>query len=395
MADIRKRKGSKGTQYQVRHPSKATKSGYAYRTFNTLKEAVQFRDSSAAIADAPAPRAEIADVADGVQKWLDICEKIGRDGRETVEPETLKEYQRRGRIIVAYNWTKTLQDIEPADVIQFRNWLLENHNRDVARRALTSFHSMLLEMKFQQVIKSDPAAGITVKSGGRYEEHDAELEIPSDAEIRSIYQAADAMPQKNDFMRKCWARYRPLIYLAGFTGMRPSEYRGLPWSSVFEDHILIKQRADRSGIIGPVKSRAGRRKLYIPRFVAEMVEEWRADCPASENDLVFPTASGKPMVLTNFRQGAWDPLMREAGLVVPRNVNGRMVDVPKYTPYAFRHYFASKLIEKGKDLKFIQSAMGHSKIEITLNVYAHLIRDRDEQHRETLEEMALDILGER
>ena len=35
MTDIRKRKGAKGITYQVRYPSKATKSGYAYKTFLT------------------------------------------------------------------------------------------------------------------------------------------------------------------------------------------------------------------------------------------------------------------------------------------------------------------------------------------------------------------------
>jgi integrase len=45
------------------------------------------------------------------------------------------------------------------------------------------------------------------------------------------------------------------------------------------------------------------------------------------------------------------------------------------SPYALRHYYASKLIEKGKDLK-----MGHSKTEITLNVYGHLLKGRDEAH---------------
>jgi hypothetical protein len=49
----------------------------------------------------------------------------------------------------------------------------------------------------------------------------------------------------------------------------------------------------------------------------------------------------------------------------------------KYSPYALRHYYASKLIEKGKDLKFIQHAMGHSKIEIALNVYGHLLKGRE------------------
>jgi integrase len=44
MADIRKRVGKKGITYQVRYPSKAAKSGYAFATFSTLKEARAFRE---------------------------------------------------------------------------------------------------------------------------------------------------------------------------------------------------------------------------------------------------------------------------------------------------------------------------------------------------------------
>jgi integrase len=46
-------------------------------------------------------------------------------------------------------------------------------------------------------------------------------------------------------------------------------------------------------------------------------------------------------------------------------------------------------------LKFIQNAMGHSKIEITLNVYGHLLKGRDEAHKGTAEELAAEILGKR
>lgn len=329
-------------------------------------------------------------VTEAVQKWLRVCEKIGRDGREKVEPETLKEYRRRARVIEAYSWDKQLHELEPADVVRFRNWLLENRSRDLARRTLSSFHSILIEMKHQGHLKTDPAAGITVKSGGRYEDDEGEIQIPTDKEMRAILAAADSMGEKNDYMRKCWARYRPLIYLAAFTGMRPSEYRGLSWDDVRSDHVMIRQRADRTGIIGPVKSRAGRRKIFLPEFVVEMLRVWRSECPSSPADLVFPTSTGKPMLLNSIRFGAWIPLLKEVGLTEARDGTR---DLPKYSPYSLRHYYASKLIESKKDLKFIQQAMGHSKIEVTFNVYGHLIRDREDQHKQHAEELAASILG--
>jgi integrase len=87
--------------------------------------------------------------------------------------------------------------------------------------------------------------------------------------------------------------------------------------------------------------------------------------------------------------------MQEAGLIRTETIDGKRVRRPMYSPYALRHYYASKLIEKGKDLKFIQNAMGHSKIEITLNVYGHLLKGRDEAHKGTAEELAAEILGKR
>jgi integrase len=341
------------------------------------------------------PKAGVITVHEAVTRWLGICEKIGRDGREKVEPETLKEYRRRGRVIQEYEWTKNLSELEPSDVVHFRNWLLETKSRDLARRTLSSFHSIIIEMKHQGFIKDDPAARVTIKSGGRYEDEESGMEIPSDKEVRDIYSAADVMGKKNEFMEQCWRRYRPMIYLAGFSGMRPSEMRGLAWPHITDTAVNVKQRADKTGIIGPVKSKAGKRTIYLPRIVTSMVYEWRDYCPASKYDLVFPTDSGRPIALNNFRASAWLPLMKEAGLMRAEKIDGEQVSKPMYSPYALRHYFASKLIEKGKDLKFIQHAMGHSKIEITLNVYGHLLKGRDDTYKSTAEELAADILGKR
>jgi integrase len=393
MADIRKRNGPKGIKYQVRYASSEAKSGHAYASFDTMKEARTFSENLGGIQKRTA--AGVITVHEAVTRWLEICEKIGRDGREKVEPETFKEYRRRGRVMQEYAWTKALSELASADVVHFRNWLLQTKSRDLARRTLSSFHSMIIEMKHQGFIKDDPAAGITIKSGGRYEDEDSEMEIPSDQEMRDIYAAADVMGNKNDFMEKCWRRYRPMVYLAGFSGMRPSEIRGLPWPHIADAAVHIKQRADKTGIIGPVKSKAGKRTIHLPRVVTDMVFEWKEFCPKSPHGLVFPTDSGKPQALNNFRAGAWLPLMEEAELMVTEKINGERVRLPMYSPYALRHYFASKLIEKGKDLKFIQHTMGHSKIEITLNVYGHLLKGRDDAHKGTAEELATEILGKR
>ena len=64
----------------------------------------------------------------------------------------------------------------------------------------------------------------------------------------------------------------------------------------------------------------------------------------------------------------------EAGLVVTEEVDGEKIDRPKYVPYDLRHFYASVLIANRRDLKTIQTLMGHEDIKTTLNVYGHLLK---------------------
>src|SRR5271167_4935700 len=112
MADIRKRTGSKGTTYQVRYPSRVAKSGYGFKTFLTLKEARAFRESGEAkTMGSVRPGTSIVTVDDGISKWLEVCEKEGRDGRDPVTAFTLKGYKYRAGVIKSYSWEKTLQEL--------------------------------------------------------------------------------------------------------------------------------------------------------------------------------------------------------------------------------------------------------------------------------------------
>jgi hypothetical protein len=135
MADIRKINGLKGTTYQVRYPSKTTKSGYAYATFATLKEACAFREDSSARSAAKPRYAELTTVEQAVQRWLDVCEHEGRDGRDPVSPAMLAVYKGCASIMRAYSWEAQLHELGSADLVAFRSWLLNDYTRDQAKRA--------------------------------------------------------------------------------------------------------------------------------------------------------------------------------------------------------------------------------------------------------------------
>jgi integrase len=105
MTDVRKRAGTKGVTYQVRYPTKGTKSGYAYKTFDTLKEARHFSQH-----EMPNLRASksggVRSVEQAIRKWLDTCEYEGRQGADPVPPATLEGYRYRAEIMLSYLWEK-------------------------------------------------------------------------------------------------------------------------------------------------------------------------------------------------------------------------------------------------------------------------------------------------
>ena len=63
-------------------------------------------------------------------------------------------------------------------------------------------------------------------------------------------------------------------------------------------------------------------------------------------------------------------------MIDEHTVDGQKVMEARYTPYSLRHFYASMLISQKRDLKTIQERMGHEDAAMTLNVYGHLIRQK-------------------
>jgi integrase len=121
-----------------------------------------FRDSSATRKAKITRHAEIRTVAQGLQKWLDVCENEGRDGRHPVTTGTLEDYKWRRDHILRYDWQKELSELTTPDVIEFRSWLLRNFSRVTAGKLLLSFHSMMLELLTRDILTHDFVRGVSI-----------------------------------------------------------------------------------------------------------------------------------------------------------------------------------------------------------------------------------------
>ena len=372
MSDIRKRTGSKGTTYQVRYPSKATANGYAYKTFLTLKEAREFREDSAARAKSAPLSTEIRTVEQGLQKWLDVCANEGRNGRDPVTAGTMENYEYRAEIIRRYDWQKPLHELTAPDIVEFRSWLLRNHSRAVARKALTSLHSMVRELMTRGILAHDFVSGVTIQNSSRYDEP---VTIPSEADIHALLAAADRLANsKNPKIQRSWRRYRPMLYLAVDSGMRPQEYVALPRENILDNGVMVDRALERMGEISVTKTPAGRRFIELSSGTLDMIQHYAKNhAVPNKYDLVFPTETGRWVLPLHWlRRGFYNACI-EAGLVTETEDDGEIVVRPKYRAYDLRHFFASMLIEQRVSLKRLQYLMGHEDIRTTLNVYGHLI----------------------
>jgi integrase len=107
-------------------------------------------------------------------------------------------------------------------------------------------------------------------------------------------------------------------------------------------------------------------KAHRRRYLEERMrraERWEETWHENPNarDLVFPSTTGGPMNRNNLLKRHFKPLARTAGL--PKEA----------TLYTLRHTFATLWLESGENPKILQEILGHSRIDVTLNVYSHVL----------------------
>ena len=162
------------------------------------------------------------------------------------------------------------------------------------------------------------------------------------------------------------------IILCKATGLRIGELCALTWNDIdFEKRILtvkhtIQRIQAKNGlkktklIITEPKSESSKRSIPIPEFLLEFLKNYQ----------------GKPneFILSGMEKPVEPRTMQNRFAKILKNAK-----LPSMHFHALRHMFATKCIKLGFDMKTLSEILGHSSIEITMNLYVHSSFDRKQE----------------
>ena len=345
-------------------------------TFKRKKEADTFHaqvgvDVRAGTYTAPSKSITVKEAA---EDWI---KSVALEGREV---STLAQYRQHAVHINSRIGNVKLAQLTAPGINKFRDDLLRSMSRAMARKILSSLKSLLRHAQGRGNVAQNVALAVKINANLRDKKKlEVGVDIPTSEEIKAIIAAA--------------GKSRPLLLTAIFAGLRSSELRGLRWSDVDfkKGELNVRQRADRYGVIGNPKSKAGHRAVPLPSQVVQALREWKLQCPKGTG-LVFPAVSGDGVALHNNTVRAFTVAVSAAGITTKDGA-------PKYTGlHALRHFYASWCINPenrdglGLPPKVVQQRLGHSSIMMTMDVYGHLFAENADAHSR-LTEAAGALLG--
>lgn len=197
------------------------------------------------------------------------------------------------------------------------------------------------------------------------------------------------------------SRYEMLCILGLSTGLRIGELSGLRWSDIsFEEKNLTVERTyvylhdvknhQMKDVFHSPKTKNSCRTIRLLDSTLELLkqhqtrqekekaalgEEW---CPVEGGEnLVFTTKNGGPVRGLNVAETLNNYVKKinkqEAKLAAKEN--REPVIFERITPHTLRHTFATRAFESGIPPKVVQQILGHSSLEMTMDLYTHVTED--------------------
>ena len=272
---------------------------------------------------------------------------------------------------------RIIREIKPSDA---QKWFIKLHNDGRGYSTLTTVRGVLkpaFQMAYEEdVIRRNPFDFIITKY------------VPNDSKRR------EALTEKQqeiwmDFIRndRTYSKYYDEFVVLLGTGMRVSEFCGLTKKdldfenrSIRVDHQLVRDRHS-NYYVEKTKTECGRRNIPMTNEVYDALQNILKKRPRLRKEMMVDGYSG--FILIDKKK------CPKVALHLENECKWAMIKykklhpdqpLPHITPHVFRHTFCTNMVNAGMDVKVLQYIMGHSEIDVTLNIYTHMGYERAAVH---------------
>ncbi|HUU28619.1 MAG TPA: site-specific integrase [archaeon] len=222
----------------------------------------------------------------------------------------------------------------------------------------------------EELIYANPVTGIIKK-----------LKLDRNRKIEVVPLSGDEVVHILETCNKHYPEYYPFLLCVFRTGMRLGELLGLQWSDIdWEGKFIEVKRSYKNRQISPTKTGKTRRvdmsdQLYetLQRLYTQRKKEALASGRGEVEEYIFQI-DGHPIAQNSVRY-IWKRVLRRARI---REVKFHVT----------RHTFASLLLSNGESPVYVKEQLGHSSIDITVDIYGHLIPSSNREAVNRLDESA-------
>lgn len=177
----------------------------------------------------------------------------------------------------------------------------------------------------------------------------------------------------------------PLVHLMSYTGLRQGEALALKWSDIdFENKkITVDKTAARikeKQTLQTPKTKNSKRVISIDPTTLSILKNWKKD----QIKIYFKNGKhfeGDDNFIFTNQRGDWVHIHNFIPYFKRFVTDHKLKTI---TPHGLRHTHASLLFSAGVEPKNISDRLGHSTVQITLDLYTHIT---EEQRTDTVEKL--------
>jgi integrase len=156
--------------------------------------------------------------------------------------------------------------------------------------------------------------------------------------------------------------YGDLIKFALYTGLRVGEVSALNWSDVDLPARILSvnktmYRVKGRTLITTPKTATSVRTVTMGDTAVDII--YRRFENRGNGNIIFSSANGTLLNYHNIRR-VYKSVLNKVGLPI------------NFTIHSTRHTYATRLIERGADVKTVSELLGHATVKFTLDIYNHV-----------------------